>query len=454
MPMNALTKARILDVNSRYYGLSALQMMESAGRAVAERLEQDFGSNHKISVFCGTGNNGGDGFVAARYLSKNNGVKIYLLGLPEQISSSEAYRNYLVTRNSGIAIECCRDSKELPKKINAEILLECLSGTGAKGKPREPLKTAVRLLNKSKAKRVSLDLPCPAFKPDLVYSLGTKKIPKSIVLDIGIPKPFYSFTGPGNVKFLEKRRKDSHKGENGGILVIAGSKKYHGAGIFAARAASLFADLVFVLTEKENIPFVKKATPSIIVSELNKKNLTEFIERTDSILVGPGLSESKRNRELINYALKKFSEKKFVLDATALKLVNRKLLNKNCVLTPHAGEFKKLFKERASEQEVLKQAKKFNCLIVLKGSVDLISNGIHAYKNFSGNALLTAGGTGDVLAGTIAAFAAKNPLLDSALAGTFLTGFAGDLIAIKKSALNAETLLEFLPSAKKVCEEF
>ncbi len=451
--MDALTQSKILDSNCNYFGLSSLQLMESAGRAIAEQLKKDFGSNLKIAVFCGTGNNGGDGFAAARYLAKENNVSVHLIGGEQSIRSSEAYRNFLVLKNSGIKIFSHNDSKELPKKVQADVILECLLGTGIKGKPREPIASTVRLLNNVKAKRVSVDFPCAGFSAGMVYCLALKKHPRGKVLDIGIPKEFHSFAGPGNVKFLKKRSVVSHKGDNGIVLVIAGSKKFHGASIFSAKAASLFADLVLVLTEKENISLLKKASPEFIVSVLTKRNALECIQKADSILIGPGLAVNKKNKALVNLLVKKFPRKKFVLDAGALHLIEKKNLHKSCLLTPHSGEFKKMFKAVPSPKEVLLSAKKLNCLILLKGSIDVLSDGCSNYYNFSGNALMTTGGTGDILSGLTAAFAAKNSLLESALAAAFLNGFTADLIALEKSALNAETLLEKIPTAFKLCNE-
>jgi NAD(P)H-hydrate epimerase len=261
-----------------------------------------------------------------------------------------------------------------------------------------------------------------------------------------------AFTGKKNIRALAKRNPRSHKGENGSVLVIAGSKKYHGAEIFAAKAASLFADLVFVLTEKENLSYAKHATPLIIADVFSKKTLLDFGKKADCLLIGPGLSENKQNKQLINFALKKFPDKKFVLDASALKLAGKRLLNQNCILTPHAGEFLVAFGKSASTEEAGAQAKKWNCIIVLKGPNDIITDGIHTYKNKTGNSLLTAGGTGDVLAGAIAAFACKNAPLRAALAGAYLVGFAGDLIAEESAGLNAEMLIGMLPKAKKKCE--
>jgi len=251
------------------------------------------------------------------------------------------------------------------------------------------------------------------------------------------------------IRSLTKRKLNSKKRDNGSILIIAGSKQFHGAEILAAKAASLFADLVFVLTEKENIPFAKHATPVIIVSELTKSNINKFLSKSDSILFGPGLSVNKKNKFLINSTIKNFPKKKFVLDASALRLVQAKSLHKNCLVTPHADEFRALFKSEPSQASVLANAKKFHCNILLKGPVDFISDGKKLYKNETGNPLLTAGGTGDVLAGTAAAFASRNPLLESALAAAFLIGFAGDQIAKTSAGLNAELLLEELPRAMK-----
>lgn len=444
--------AKILDANAEYYGFSKLQLVESAGRAIAEQLERDFGTGKKIAVFCGLGNNGADGLAAARYLAKKNNVSVHIVGRIEHSKSPEMLRNFIILKNSFVETHCYADSKELPKKINADIVLECLIGTGIEGNLREPIKSAVELLNKTKAAKVSVDLPCPGFVAEKVYSLATKKCEPCIVLDIGIPKEFYFFTGPGNVRFLKMRSKESHKGENGIVLIIAGSKQYHGAGIFAALACSLFADLVFFLTEKENIDYVKKASPEFIVSELNKRNIKRFCGLADAVLIGPGLAVSEKNKRMLEFALRSFMNKKFVLDAGAFHMLNKKLLNENCLLTPHKGEFKALFKCDATPEKVMEMAKKHNCNILLKGPVDYISDGRALYCNFTGNALMTAGGTGDVLAGVAAAFASQNELLDSALAAAFLVGFAGDLIAERESGLNAIKLIEELPRAKKLAE--
>ncbi len=449
----SVRKAQAVDSNFQYYGLTVTQMMESVGRTFAEQLQKDFGSGKKVHIFCGLGNNGGDGFVMARYLAPKNSVQVTLLGTQEQISTDEAFRNFIILKNTNTKINFVESPKQLPKKIDSEIIVDAIIGSGIKGNLKEPVQSAVNLINKSKAKKVALDIPTHSLEADKVYCLITKKHSKGILLEFGAPKEFHSYTGPGNVKLLKKPKKGSKKGDNGKTLVIGGSKKFHGALIFAAKAATYFSDLVFVLSVKENLNVAKKTSPNFIASELNKKNAQMFAERADSIVIGPGLEVNSKNKALVNFLLKKFKNKKFVLDAGALHLLDKKLLHKNIVLTPHRTEFEKTFKLKPNAKNVKTMAKKYKCTIVLKAPADIISNGSKVFYNHSGNEKMTAGGTGDLVAGTIGAFSATNSPMDSALAGIFLTGFAGDLVKEKQEYFNSENVLFALPFARKICDE-
>ena len=142
-----------------------------------------------------------------------------------------------------------------------------------------------------------------------------------------------------------------------------------------------------------------------------------------------------------------------VLDATALKLISPKQLHSNCIVTPHAGEFLFLFKQKPTKKNLKELSKKLGCIIVLKGKTDLIADNGKIYYNYTGNQGMTKGGTGDILSGMIAAFACKNPLLLSCLAACYLNGFAADLLKKEKGLLyNAKDLLEKIPEAKKKLE--
>jgi len=240
----------------------------------------------------------------------------------------------------------------------------------------------------------------------------------------------------------------SHKYQNGLTLIIAGSKQYHGSLVFAAVCASRLVDLVFICTAKENFQIVKKYSPVFIVHPYS--DAKKLAKKVDSILIGPGIDANKAMKKLVNEIVSRNKNKKIVLDATALRLVNPVRLHANCCVSPHAKEFTALFKLLATKENVLRAAKKFNCIVVLKGKVDYISEGKRLFCNFSGNAGMTKGGTGDTLAGLLAGFAAKNPLLLSAQAACYLNGFAGDLLKKQRGFMfNAEDLANELPRAFK-----
>lgn len=261
-----------------------------------------------------------------------------------------------------------------------------------------------------------------------------------------------STTSPEHVKSLCKPRTFSHKGQNGVLLIIAGSKQFHGASIFAGLAASRIVDIVYFCTEKENIPFVKKASPEFIVSE--NREWKKWAQKCDAVLVGPGLGRNAANKRILSGLLSKCKSKKTILDAAAFHLIAPKQLHSNCVLTPHAGEFFAFFRQKPTKLALKKFSKKFHATIVLKGHTDIIASSGKLYYNHTGNEGMTKGGTGDILAGLIAGFACKNTLLLSCLASCYLNGLAGDLLKKEKGTMyDAIDLLEKIPEAKMMCEK-
>ncbi|MCX6798860.1 MAG: NAD(P)H-hydrate dehydratase [Candidatus Diapherotrites archaeon] len=259
-------------------------------------------------------------------------------------------------------------------------------------------------------------------------------------------------TSAADIKALAKRAPKSHKGENGVVLIIAGSPQYHGAAIFAGITASRIIDLVYFVTVPENLIHVKNASPEFIVLEFNSINAV--LPKADAVLIGPGLEQSQRNKNLIHSLLTKYKKKKFVLDATALRLIDPRWLHANCAVTPHTNEFRQLFKMKPTKENAFAAAKKFKCIVVLKGPTDYISDGKQLFENPGGSPTLATGGTGDILAGLIVGFAAKNPLLLAAKAGCFLNKRAGEMLQKEKGGMwNAQDLMNKLPEAKKKIEE-
>jgi NAD(P)H-hydrate epimerase len=254
---------------------------------------------------------------------------------------------------------------------------------------------------------------------------------------------------PARVRALFRPARDSHKGQNGVLLIVAGSKQYHGSAVLATLTATKFVDLVYFSSVPQNNALIKKlklATACIIT--VPRASLKKWLPACDAVLVGPGLGRGKQERALVKSLL--HSGKKLVLDADALRVITPGELNENCLVTPHPGEFLALFGESPSAKNVPALAKKYGCTILAKGILGAKGKRADAIASFDGktafssggNAGMTKGGTGDVLAGLCAAFACKNPLFISACAAAYLNGKAGELCHKKyRFAYSAEDLV-------------
>lgn len=254
------------------------------------------------------------------------------------------------------------------------------------------------------------------------------------------------------IQALHTRAPASHKGDNGRLLIIGGSKRYHGALLLAVKIASKIVDLVYVSTVTENNALIRRLKSNIAEfitierSELLAPLAKTFWRTIDAVLIGPGLGTDHAAQELTNKLLRRYPRQKFVLDADALKIVDKKLLGANFVLMPHQNEFEQLFRMRANKANTRKAAKKHNCIIVLKGKKDFIASPRAVKFNTTGNAGMTKGGTGDVLAGLIAALSCKNNLFLAACAGTYVNGKAGDCLKKKVSFyFSASDLIKEIP---------
>lgn len=456
----------ILDINSEYFGVPRAKLMENAGKRIFEALKERFKlRNKKIGVFCGTGNNGGDGFVAAMYLA-GGGAKVdaILLGSETEIKTPEARKKFELIKN-----------KVKAHKNNYDIIIDAILGTGIEGEPREPIASAVERINKSKAFKVSVDVPTGlgsrhCVDADLVVTFhamkrGLEKF-NTIVADIGIPREAESFVGPGDLAVNLKRDRESRKGDNGRVLVVGGSDLYYGAPVLSAFGAlNSGADLVYVAAPERNYEVTRSFSPDFIVREypgnfLNQSSVEVVLEAAgscDSMVIGPGLGAREETRKAVLQILEKIKIP-VVIDADALKAVAEKKLKKiSAVLTPHAGEFKILSGEEISNLEekkeaVLRHAKKLNTTILLKSPVDIIASpGGEAKLNATGNAGMTVGGTGDVLAGVVAGFIAqKLEPFTAACCAAFVNGAAGDeLYKLRGYCFTASDLAEEIPYAIK-----
>ncbi|MGC9517832.1 MAG: NAD(P)H-hydrate dehydratase [Methanomicrobiales archaeon] len=470
----------VIDTNAEELGVSKSSLMENAGKSVADYIKNT-NKPCKVAIFAGSGGNGGDGFVAARHLL-NHGfqVEIFLLTHPDLIKSKESREKWDILQNmnpsiSQLKINLINDSSLL-KTINANIVIDSILGTGIQGKLKEPISTAVDLINENNELKISVDVPTgldplngtvidKAVYADVTITFhkakrglnyADKYVGKLIVNDIGIPKEAEIFTGKGDLLRLKKRTKHSHKGNNGKVLVIGGSKYYSGAPALAALSAlKSGVDLVYVASPDVVASNIRSYSPDLIVRSFSEDVITmndansilELSNKVDSVLIGCGLGRDEKTVISVRYILSKVT-KPVVIDADALHMLDEEILNnikkteKKVVLTPHSGEFKAIFGAKISEKldnnikTVKNSAYKSKTIILLKGVVDIITDGKNIKLNQTGNSGMTVGGTGDCLAGLVAGLLSQgHDTFESAYLAAYINGKAGDL-ALKKHGFN------------------
>ncbi|WMW26300.1 NAD(P)H-hydrate dehydratase [Methanolobus sediminis] len=466
--MSSITssKMRAIDANCTYLGLSPVQLMENAGAAIAREIMSKISSG-KVLFVAGRGNNGGDAFVAARHLATNTNyeVRLILLGHSSRIRTEESKQNFSLLSYSGLTeLKEIADSKELEKysgwKDN-DIIVDGVLGSGIKGAPREPESTAIALINSSNSFIISIDSPSG-------YDLDGGEVVKSVIADmtitfhrmktglelpgsekysglvkvapIGVCRDAEEYVGMGDLMSLSRRNRDAHKGNSGRVLIIGGGAYYGAPALAALAALRTGADIVTVAVPENVADTVASFSPNLIViplkgDRLNPSNipvLKNLLETHDVAVIGPGLGREKETLETVEQLLPLC--RKAVVDADALFELKLPIKSEGkFILTPHSAEFSRLYgseipEELDSKKNVVSSfASDNDVTVVMKGKVDVISDGSVARLNRTGNAGMTVGGTGDVLTGITGALFAVNDAMDAASCAVFISGAAGDL---------------------------
>jgi len=467
-------ESRILDRNSEYLGISTLQLMENAGKAVSDEIAGRFAPNSKILVYAGTGRNGGDGMVAARHLaSRGYHLTLVLVGMASEIRDEATSRNWRATNamSDTVTIETVQDSSQISPR-ECDVVIDALLGTGVRGSLRQPIMRAVQTINDTRAFKVAVDVPTgidsdtgdvlgAAISADLTVTFHARKpglrISKQYcgevkVMGIGIPREAETCAGPGDVEDVVKPRSpDAHKGDFGRLLVIGGSEIYSGAPAFVALAAlRTGVDLVFVAAPEPAATSIASFSPNLItirlvgdhLSERNLELLRTHIQRSTCVALGPGLATHKETISTVAKVLDTLSEykKPALVDADAIKAMGtiKQPAGFPVVVTPHAGEFQVLSGRLPSTdmqircEEARSLATVLGGTVLLKGHVDVISDGARVKLNRTGNPAMTVGGTGDVLSGVVAGLMAMGvPEFKASVAGAFINGAAGDLARVE-----------------------
>jgi hydroxyethylthiazole kinase-like uncharacterized protein yjeF len=461
------TEFRVLDINSEFLGVAAEFLMENAGRAVAAEIVKRYDGGIRIAVVCGTGNNGGDGFVAARYLYDDAEVDVFTVRSPESIRSDMARNNFEKVR------ELYHPLEELDL-ANYDVVVDSLFGTGMIVDVTEPYLSVISLINSFTGKVVSVDTPSglganAAVRPDLTVTFHDVKegmdndnSGEIVVVDIGIPPDAERFVGPGEFIYYPIPKETSHKGQNGNVLVIGGGP-YVGAPVLAGLAAyRIGADLVHIATPRGSYVPIASRSSDLIVHPLSSDvlveedvpKLAELAEGMDAVLIGPGLGRDEGTAKAVRAFVQSCSSP-LVIDADAIDALAGGEDLKGCfgVVTPHANEFELLSGKAIAldmdlkAEEVTRLAAEIGMTVLLKGRMDIISDGQHYRLNQTGNPSMTVGGTGDVLAGLTVGLLSKgvDPFYAARMAA-FVNGLTGDRVFEEMGyGLMASDLLDLLP---------
>ncbi|MEE8401045.1 MAG: NAD(P)H-hydrate dehydratase [Candidatus Hydrothermarchaeaceae archaeon] len=436
---------KAVEINSEYHGVPVSTLMENAGRQVFLALKGRVRlRGRSVTVYCGTGNNGGDGLVAARYLS-GEGADVSVVLIGKSVKSREARKN-LETVKALL--------KKAPAK-SPDVIIDAILGTGIKGDLRGPVLTAVRKINRSNAFKLSVDVPTglkegngTKVEADLIVTFHQMKeglkSQNTVVADIGVPDRAREWVGPGDLIVNLKRSDDSHKGQNGKVLIIGGSDMFHGAPLLSgAGALSSGADLVFFYVPGCNFDVTKSFSPDFIVRKYDgdylapehSGQIVEFAKMCDSLVIGPGLGEKKETTKAVIEILEGVKIP-VVIDADAISPAGKRrgILKKiDAVITPHTREFSYLTGEELPPElnerikQVSMQAKRLSSVILLKSRADIIASPEKVRMNTTGNSGMTVGGTGDVLSGLVSGLISQGiPLFESGACGAFVNGSAGD----------------------------
>ena len=489
-------------------GIPGLLLMENAGRGLAECILHAYSplSQKQILIFCGKGNNGGDGFAAARLLSNYAaGVTVLLLASPSKLEG-DAQKNYkiLVQLSKTIlrTISIRRFSlKTLQSVRSPGIIIDAMFGTGFSGIARKPYSDCIEWINKSGAEVVAVDIPSgvngttgaakgPAvhahrtvtfgsLKTGLLCNQGKEYSGRVSVVDIGIPKQIIGdpehtirlvdLEDVRNV--LPKRSLQANKYTVGKVFVLAGSRGLTGAAALTSMAAlrsgagavllgtpdSVYPILARKLTETMVLPL--PSTPDGGLGLKSFEMIREKINWADVVVVGPGLGQQKETQEVILKILME-SHGKILIDADGLNAAAKwgisklRSMHSEVIVTPHTGEFSRMANLPVKEIEEQRffaaraLARKIHAAVVLKGAPTAVASAEgDVYCNSTGNPGMATAGSGDVLSGIIAGLWAQDmSAIAAAYAGVYIHGLSGDRAAARlgEKSLVAHDLIDYL----------
>ncbi|MBN1956415.1 MAG: NAD(P)H-hydrate dehydratase [Anaerolineae bacterium] len=504
MKVSRVSEMRELDRRATVeFGIAAELLMENAGHAVYHALRDEFGvAGRRLVIFCGMGNNGGDGLVVARKAHSSGGtVTVFVLGDPDRFKGA-AKTNFDVVSRLPIAVQRLETAAAAAAAVaRCDVIVDAILGTGLTGEVTGLYRKVIELINGSGKPVLSVDIPSgvhgdtgqvmgAAVKADVTVTFGLPKIGnvlfpgydlggKLYVSHISFPPLMYDAdalqVGLSSLAELAPRAPDGHKGDFGQALFIAGAAGYLGAPYFSAmsflkagggysRLAAPRSIAPFIAVRGGEIvlhPQAETAAGSIALQ--NRLDLLALAGQVDVVVLGPGLSLDPETQQLARELAAEIDRPLLVdgdgITAVAQDLAVVKGRGAETILTPHLGEMARLTGRSVREIDddkidtLQRTAAALNATVVLKGAHSLIGHPDgRVFVNTSGNSGMATAGSGDVLAGTIAAmFGLGLPLPAAARQGVFVHGLAGDLAAGERGedGITAQDILDNLPAAMK-----
>lgn len=490
-------------------GIPSETLMENAGRGIAEQIMTLIAAPDEqphFTIFCGKGNNGGDGYVVGRYLAEAGcDVSFFFLGPIDQLSR-DARLNFDRVAGQGMDLVELKSESDLPDRLATDFIVDAIFGTGFSGAPRGLAGKVIDYINDQLIPTISVDMPSglnadtgdhegevveAAYtmtlalpKYGLFVSPGRELAGEVSVIPIGLPPGVideFGFTTDlttliDMIWLLPQRPPEGHKGTFGKVLLVAGSLGMTGAAAMAAKSAlRCGCGLAKIAAPRSVLPIIapmcQEATGHPL-PEISKKGvlatralgeIRSLAKDHDALAIGPGIGQHHETAELIR-RLTANLDRPAVIDADGLNvmaghmdIVKEKADSDLLVLTPHPGEFYRLTQRKVPTdihgrlKVAAEFAAEYNVVLVLKGSPSVVAEpGGRTWVNQTGNNGMASGGTGDVLTGAIASLLAQglNPT-HAAVAGCFIHGLAGDFAVqeMTERALIAGDLIHYLPAA-------
>ncbi|HEY1802339.1 MAG TPA: NAD(P)H-hydrate dehydratase [Terriglobales bacterium] len=506
--MKIVTAAEMREIDrlsTDRYGGPSLTLMENAGSAVADFVLKEFPRVQRIAVICGKGNNGGDGFVAARKLREaGREVSVILLASSTELRG-DAAAMFSRLPVKAREIKTSTDLQNVQQDFEADLLIDAILGTGFRPPVSGLYADAIALMNATSTPVVAVDIPSGADADADAKEQNGLIAKADAIVTFTAPRPAHVFgqltSGPTIIApigspdeaivsvlklnliaakdifaLLLPRPRDSNKGMYGHVLVVGGSSGKSGATAMAGMSVLRSgAGLATVATAKSVLPTVASFHPelmtealaetetgSIALEAFTSGKLDELADKKTVLAIGPGISRHPQTSELVRKAVAKYKTT-LVLDADGLNAfegcaaeLNGK--GRTIVITPHPGEMARLAGCSTAEvqRDRLNIARKFarehELIVVLKGDRTLIAEpGGEVWVNTTGNPGMATGGTGDILTGMVAGFLAQNPSrpLQAVVIAVHLHGLAGDVARERmgEHSLVATDLLAGLPEA-------